>query len=192
MAHILVLYSTTDGQTRRIADVIAATLEDFGQTVRVIALGECRAEYLLESQYLILGASIRYGKHKPEVLQFVRDHLVLLQDRRAAFFSVSAVARKAEKRRPENNLYFRKFSRLTGWQPALTGIFAGRICYALYRPLDRFLIRLIMRITKGPTDKNADVEFTDWDEVRAFAEAFHQHIVGAAHGGANSSPEKTV
>lgn len=183
MSQTLVLYSTTDGQTRRIAESIAATLEDFGQTVRVIALGDCCTEYLLESRYIILGASIRYGKHKPEVLRFVHDHLTFLQDRRAAFFSVSAVARKVEKRRPENNLYFRKFSRLTGWQPALTGIFAGRIRYALYRPLDRFLIRLIMRITKGPTDKNADVEFTDWDEVRAFAEVFHQHIVCATHGG---------
>jgi menaquinone-dependent protoporphyrinogen oxidase len=31
------------------------------------------------------------------------------------------------------------------------------------------MIRFIMLITKGPTDPNAVVEFTDWQRVDAFA-----------------------
>jgi menaquinone-dependent protoporphyrinogen oxidase len=35
--------------------------------------------------------------------------------------------------------------------------------------MDRHIIRFIMRLTGGPTDLHTDVEFTPWDEVRAFA-----------------------
>ncbi len=36
--------------------------------------------------------------------------------------------------------------------------------------IDRQLIRAIMWITNGPTDPKAVVEFTDWDQVKAFGE----------------------
>lgn len=171
MARFLILCSTTDGQTVRIAARIAETLEKHGHRVACKALADMAAVDWQDCERLILGASIRYGKHKPEVIEFVKNNREQLAHKRAAFYAVSAVARKAEKRRVENNLYMRKFLQQTGWQPAHIGIFAGRIHYDLYRPLDRFMIRLIMRITKGPTERHANVEFTDWDEVRAFAEA---------------------
>lgn len=171
MSRTLILYSTTDGQTQRIAEYIAAQLQEAAHDVRIQSLADFRHDDWQTDERLILGASIRYGKHKPEVISFVKQNLARLHAEHAAFFSVSAVARKAEKQQPENNLYLRKFLQQTGWQPALIGIFAGRIHYALYRPLDRFMIRLIMRITKGPTDRNANVEFTDWDAVRAFTKA---------------------
>ena len=39
---------------------------------------------------------------------------------------------------------------------------------ARYSFFDRLMILLIMWITKGPTDPNAVVEFTDWHQVEAF------------------------
>lgn len=40
--------------------------------------------------------------------------------------------------------------------------------YPRYRPFDRFMIRLIMWMTKGPTDPATVVDYTDWKEVEAF------------------------
>ncbi|MEI7614715.1 MAG: menaquinone-dependent protoporphyrinogen IX dehydrogenase, partial [Betaproteobacteria bacterium] len=34
---------------------------------------------------------------------------------------------------------------------------------------DRLMIRLIMLMTKGPTDPETVVEFTDWQQVENFA-----------------------
>ena len=33
------------------------------------------------------------------------------------------------------------------------------------------MIRFIMWMTKGPTDLNANVDFTNWNEVEAFGQA---------------------
>ncbi|MGI9233774.1 MAG: menaquinone-dependent protoporphyrinogen IX dehydrogenase, partial [Woeseiaceae bacterium] len=37
---------------------------------------------------------------------------------------------------------------------------------------DKHMIRLIMWITKGPTDPMLTVEFTDWDKVDEFGRNF--------------------
>ena len=105
------------------------------------------------------------------MFDFVAANRQLLDSRPSAFFSVNIVARKAEKNRPETNPYVRKFLGLTAWQPTRTAVFAGRLDYPSYRLVDRQMIRLIMWITKGPTDPTATVEFTDWQRVDAFAKA---------------------
>ena len=48
-------------------------------------------------------------------------------------------------------------------------MFAGKLDYPRYTFWDRQIIRLIMFITKGPTDPDAVVDFTDWQQVDAFA-----------------------
>jgi menaquinone-dependent protoporphyrinogen oxidase len=78
------------------------------------------------------------------------------------------VARKSEKSDPETNPYLQKFLRQIAWRPGKLAVFAGKLDYPSYRPFDRFMIRLIMLITKGPTDPATVVEFTDWNKVEAF------------------------
>jgi menaquinone-dependent protoporphyrinogen oxidase len=47
-------------------------------------------------------------------------------------------------------------------------VFAGKIDYSRYGPLDRAIIRFIMALTRGPTQRDAVVEFTNWDRVAEF------------------------
>ena len=115
------------------------------------------------------GASIRYGKHQPQVTQFINRHQSLLEQKSNAFFTVNIVARKPEKNRPETNPYLIKFLRQISWRPKLLGVFAGKLDYPNYGFIDRQMIRLIMLITSGPTDPKAVIEFTDWKEVEQFA-----------------------
>jgi menaquinone-dependent protoporphyrinogen oxidase len=49
-------------------------------------------------------------------------------------------------------------------------VFAGKIDYPAYRAFDRQIIRAIMWITKGPTDPKTILEYTDWEQVKAFGE----------------------
>ena len=49
-------------------------------------------------------------------------------------------------------------------------MFAGKIDYPKYKFLDKYAIKFIMWITKGPTDTSKVYEFTDWNRVKSFAE----------------------
>ena len=48
--------------------------------------------------------------------------------------------------------YIKKFLKRTSWKPKVLGVFAGKIDYPKYNFFDKQMIRLIMWITKGPTD----------------------------------------
>ena len=122
-------------------------------------------------EQIVIGASIRYGTHSKQVVEFVRRHRQVLESKPSAFFSVNIVARKPEKNSPETNPYLRKFLAQTNWQPPLQAVFAGKLDYPRYRFFDRLMIRLIMKMTNGPTAPDTVIEFTDWAKVDDFAAA---------------------
>ncbi len=165
---ILIVYATTDGHTRRICDRLKQVMESMGRQVTVALLAEAETLDLHGFDRVVMGASIRYGRHQPIVAEFIARHQALLESRPSAFFSVNIVARKPNKSTPETNPYCRKFLKSIRWQPRLSAVFAGKLDYPSYRFVDRQMIRLIMLITKGPTDPKAVVEFTDWAKVEAF------------------------
>ena len=168
MPRVLLLYSTVDGHTRSICERVAETLEAEGVETTIRELTPAASPDLSACDGVVIGASVRYGKHRPEVASFVDRHRHTLESMPSAFFSVNAVARKDGKRTPESNPYVRKFLGSIDWKPAHIGIFAGRIDYPRYRFVDRHLIRLIMWITGGPTDLAGSYEFTDWAAVETF------------------------
>ncbi len=169
MARILVPHHTTDGQTRRICEALRQSLVQAGDTVELADLSRPGVPDPAGFDKVVVGASIRYGHHAAAVFDFVRRHRVALDSRPSAFFSVNIVARKPNKNTPETNPYLIKFLARSGWRPRLTGVFAGRLDYPRYGFFDRQMIRLIMLVTRGPTDPSATVEFTDWDKVAEFA-----------------------
>lgn len=92
----------------------------------------------------------------------------MLESKPNAFFSVNVVARKPEKNQPETNPYLQKYLRNITWQPKNLAVFAGKIDYPSYNFFDRFMIRMILKMGKGPTDPKGTFEFTDWEEVSKF------------------------
>ena len=171
MPRIGFLYSTVDGHTIEICERLARVVEKGGFTATLLELTSDSQIDLESFDQVVIGASIRYGKHRPEVVQFIADNIEAIESKHGAFFSVNAVARKPEKKQPDTNPYVRKFLKNISWQPAAIGIFGGKINYSMYRFWDRTMIRFIMWMTKGPTALDSNVDFTDWDEVDAFGRA---------------------
>ena len=171
MPSIGFLYSTVDGHTIEICERLAQVVEEGGFTATLLELKRGSIIDLVSFDQVVIGASIRYGNHRPEVAQFIEDNIEVLESKHGAFFSVNAVARKPEKKQPDTNPYVRKFLKNITWQPAAIGIFGGKINYSMYRFWDRTMIRFIMWMTKGPTALDSNVDFTDWDEVDAFGRA---------------------
>ncbi len=174
MTKIGFIYSTVDGHTVTICKRLAMLAEERGLQAALVELTPDSPIDLKAFDQVVIGASIRYGKHRPEVTRFVKNNGEALTALRGCFFSVNAVARKPDKRQADTNPYVRKFLASVDWQPAVIGIFAGRINYSMYGFWDRTMIRIIMRMTNGPTALDSDVDFTDWGDVEDFAEGVFQ------------------
>jgi len=168
MSSTLIVYSTTDGHTRKISQHLQQVIEQHGNQARLADIRDINTYRLTDFDKIVLGASIRYGKHRPDVYAFIRHNQALLESRPSAYFSVNVVARKPNKRQADTNPYVRKFLRQISWQPKNLAVFAGKLDYQRYGFWDRNIIRLIMWITKGPTDPMTNIEFTDWAQVEEF------------------------
>ena len=172
MFKTLIIYSTTDGQTIKICNKLAK--DSFNNNVKLCSLKDAVEEDLNNYSKIIIGASIRYGKHNPGVLEFVKSNINILNKVKTAFFSVNVVARKKKKGTPSTNPYVIKFIKKTKWQPTEIGVFAGKVDYPSYRFFDKYIIRFIMWLTKGPTDISKSYEFTNWDEVIKFGKIINE------------------
>lgn len=162
-----ILYSTVDGQTLKICKVIQEILEEKGNTVELFSIEDFKGN-VTDFDKFIIGASIRYGKHSPKIIEFISQNKVGLDTIENAFFSVNLVARKPEKASPETNPYFIKFLQTINWIPKTSAVFAGKLDYQKYPFTDRLMIQLIMWMTKGPTNSKTKIEYTDWDKVKEF------------------------
>ena len=168
MTSVLIIYSTVDGQTRKICQRLQQVIEQEHHRVVLVAVNEADDAGLKRFDKIVIGASIRYGRHRPEVFDFVERNRTVLDGKPNAFFTVNVVARKPEKNRPETNPYLQKFLQQAAWRPRELAVFAGKIDYPKYGFWDRQVIRFIMWMTQGPTDPKSVVEFTNWEDVEAF------------------------
>lgn len=168
MKSTLVIYSSTDGQTKNICSRIGGFFSS-DTSSKIMSISEATSDDLKKYDQIIIGASIRYGKHKKELFEFIDTNLNELTKKNNAFFSVNVVARKPEKNTPETNPYMQKFLLKTSWVPQKLAVFAGKIDYPKYNFVDKQMIRFIMWMTKGPTNIKNTYEFTDWNKVDSFA-----------------------
>ncbi|OIO66699.1 MAG: menaquinone-dependent protoporphyrinogen IX dehydrogenase [Zetaproteobacteria bacterium CG_4_9_14_3_um_filter_49_83] len=170
MSKTLFLYSSTDGHTRLICSRIQKIVENQHNQVTLLSIADAGSINLESFDTIVIGASIRYGKHQPQLYQFIEQHVHTLDSINNAFFSVNVVARKANRNRPETNPYMQKFLKKASWKPQALAVFAGKIEYQKYKFLDRMMIRFIMWMTDGPTAPDTNIEFTDWQQVERFGQ----------------------
>ena len=168
MHSTLIIYSSTDGHTETICKRISNFLDNKNET-KIIALDDATKLDLSIFNKIIIGASIRYGKHSKKLYKFITLNKKVLDQKQSIFFSVNVVARKPEKNTPETNPYIKKFLKTSNWKPKKIGVFAGRVNYPNYGFFDKYVIKLIMFLTNGPTDTSQSYEFTDWSKVDQFA-----------------------
>jgi len=163
------IYATVDGHTEKICRKLQEILGKNGQAVDLVNIEDFDGD-LSPYERIILGASIRYGVHDKKIIELINTRQQELEAKRTAFFSVNLVARKPEKSSPDTNPYVVKFFKNITWRPDMVETFAGMLEYPKYTFFDRTMIRLIMWMTKGPTDPKTVKEYTNWDKVAAFGE----------------------
>lgn len=170
---MLLFYATRDGQSRQIATKIASTLGERGLETCPRDLAEALPthEELAGTPLVALVAAVRYGHHLKEAEQLLTIYRGLASPPPLALASVNLTARKPGKDTADGNAYLRKWIARHQLKPVLATAIAGRLDYPRYNWLDRQMIRLIMKMTGGPTDPRARVEYTSWEAVERFAQA---------------------
>ncbi|WP_172919114.1 menaquinone-dependent protoporphyrinogen IX dehydrogenase [Capnocytophaga canis] len=171
MEKIGIIYATVDGHTKKICDSIHEVLSSKQKEVQLIPVQTFDGNLHFFDKILI-ASSIRYGNHHTDILKLINENYAVLNIKKAAFISVNLVARKPEKSTETTNPYVVKFLKNIEWKPSVVKVFAGKLNYKIYGFFDRIIIKLIMFITKGPTSSPTEIDYTNWDEVKRFANDF--------------------
>ena len=171
MSKIEIVYGTTEGQTAKIAEVMAQVIRAHGHDVAAVDVKQARDGLGDGYDGVIVGASIHMGKHDKRVVEFVQHNRELLERRHSGFFSVSLAAHGDL---AEAEGYLEQFERETGWRPATVALFGGALLYTHYGFIKRRLMKKIATDKPGQlgTDTSRDYVYTEWDAVRGFAEDF--------------------
>ena len=169
---ILIVYGTTEGQTRKIARFMEDVLQDVGHKVAIADAGDQPPS---PDQYdaILIGGSIHLHKYQAAVSYYITHHLVALNKMPGAFFSVClAVASALEDEHREAEKIATDFLEQTGWKPMMVTHIAGALKYTQYDFFKRLIMKMISKREGRTTDTSRDYEFTDWDAVKKFVREF--------------------
>lgn len=171
---LLLVYGTTEGQSRKIAGFVADLVSQRGhQTQLVNAIDATPAVNPRDFDAVIIAASVHAGRYQSAVVHFVKDHLATIDTRSNAFLSVSLAAAGDDQEDVEGlKKCVADFAHETGWTPHCTHHVAGAFRYTAYDFLKRWAMKYIAYRKGGPTDTSRDYELTDWDDLTRFVDSF--------------------
>jgi menaquinone-dependent protoporphyrinogen oxidase len=169
---ILIVYGTTEGQTRKISHFMEAILKDGGHEVTVADAAETPPSPFLYDA-VIIGASVHIHRYQSAVLHYITRHIEDLNKIPTAFFSVClAVASDMDEEHKAAGKITNDFLEHIGWKPLMTTQIAGALKYTQYDFFTRLVMKRIAKRERRTTDTSKDHEYTDWDAVREFTAEF--------------------
>jgi len=171
---ILVLYGTTDGQTRKISMALGETLRTTGADVDVAnAAGEGPVPNPDQYDAVIVAGSVHAGGYQRAVRRWVRTHAAALGRRPTAFVSVClGVLEHKPAVDAELAKIRERFFATTGWRPQTVKVVAGALPYTRYGWLKKMVMRRIVAKAAGDVDTSRDYEYTDWKDLAEFGRTF--------------------
>lgn len=180
MARILVLYGTTERHTEKIAAAVGSTLTAKGFNVDIVEAG-LRDPKPSGYDGIIVAASIHAGRFQKAVGRWIRAHHEEFGSKPTAFVAVClAVAGKRPGAIAEINAIVSRFLQDAGWTPTITKAVAGALLYTRYNFFIRWFMRRIAKKEGGDTDTSRDYEYTDWNDLREFGDAFGRRVASAS------------
>ncbi|WP_254531944.1 flavodoxin domain-containing protein [Natrinema gelatinilyticum] len=190
MASFLVVFGTGTGQTASVAESIGTVIADRGHDVTTRRVETVSETAVGDFDAVLVGSPVIDRAHLPAVIAFVERNREVLTARPTAFFQLSFAAaipfRWAREGAAE---WVDALVDRTGWQPDRIGSFAGAIKYTQYDPATRLFFKLFAALTTGDTDTSRDYEYTNWDDVEAFAADFARFVERKDVGGGSQSTD---
>jgi menaquinone-dependent protoporphyrinogen oxidase len=170
---ILVAYASRHGQTRRIAEAMAQRMRERGHAAELLELPRFGAPRVAGWDAVVVGSPLYARQHLRRVAGFATRRREELARVPTAFFSVSlSAASRDERGRSDAEAAVDGFLAATRFAPGLRACFAGALRYRAYNFIVRAIMKRISATNGGDTDTSRDHEYTDWNQVEAFTDAF--------------------
>ncbi len=173
MPHVLIVYATTEGQTRKIAQFLTDELIRRKCETTLVDASGAQGPNLFEGvDAVLIAASVHMHQYQSSIVHFVRDNCAALAARPNAFVSVSLAALGDDVEDQEEVAdVVRHFVERTGWMPGEVIHAAGALKYTRYDFFKRWIMKRIAKDHGLPTETD-DYEFTDWTALERFADRF--------------------
>lgn len=173
MSRILIVYGSTEGQTRKIAGRIAEMARGHG--CEAVVLDTAANPPPVGGRYdaVIVAGSLHLERHQKPLVRFVQRNRDMLRRVPNAFVSVSLTAVRTDPRSlAAAQACVDRFVAETAWHPQVTWLTAGALMYSGYGPIKKRMMRWIAGRNGGDTDMSRDHEYTDWARLARQVEAF--------------------
>ncbi len=165
---VLIIYGTTEGQTRKVATFLKDEAEKLGHTVTVADATE-NPPAPVGFDVVLIGASLHMHNYQNSVFHYVKDNAEALNKLTSAFFSVClSVMANDEETINELKQITESFMADTGWKPVDIEQVPGALLYTKYDFFKKMIMRMIAKREGHQTSTKEDYEYTDWVKVRAF------------------------
>lgn len=166
--NVLVVYGSSEGQTRKISERSAERLRGGGHNVTLLdSMSPLGNTDVGAYDVVIVASPVHQERHQDSIIDFVIAQGDKFASPTTAFISVSLSA-VLENGRAEAQSYVDRFVETTGWTSDHTLLLGGALRYESY---DYFKQQIVKFVVAGGglaehTDKSC--EFTDWDALDAF------------------------
>ena len=147
--NILIVYGTTEGQTRKIAAWTATHIRERGHQVELRDSAALVSDLKLGPlDAFVIAASVHQEYHQEAVTNFVFAHNELLNTKPSALISVSLSA-AMEDQKAEAQKYVDRFVSVTGWQPRMTLLLGGALRFTKYDYFQEQFVKFVVMKRSG-------------------------------------------
>ncbi len=169
---VLIAYATTEGQTRKIVDAVAARIGERGHDVEILdTSGIPKALHTETFDRIIVAGSVHEQRHQKSLELFALAHREGLRVKPTLFISVSLAA-AAEGSMADARSYVERFVGEVGWKPDRTLLVAGALRHGEYDYYTEQILEHVILKDKDIANPEEDREFTDWGALSEGVDAF--------------------
>jgi menaquinone-dependent protoporphyrinogen oxidase len=176
--YVLIAYSTTDGQTRKIARFAADRLDGNGHAVELLNLEDAAGLDLARFDGAILAGSIHLGGYQKALMQYAAAAKAELAQMPTLFLSVSLSAAGSD---PDDWAGLRKcvaeFETETGWTPGRVEHLAGAFKFTEYDFFRAWAMRRIADQNGEQVEAGKDKEYTDWAALGTVLDSWTAQLI---------------
>ncbi|MCW3127273.1 MAG: hemG [Bacteroidetes bacterium] len=172
---LLIVYGTTEGQTRKIAEFLKSEAQKTGTEA---TLCDATTEQADPDHYdaVILASSIHMGRYQASISHYIRNYVDVLNNKPSAFLSISLTAAGND---PDSWMELmditNKFLSWSGWKPSMVEQVAGALRFVRYDFFKAFIMRQIAKKAGEHVSGKEDKEYTDWTKLSVFITDFLKH-----------------
>ena len=175
---LLILYASTEGQTRKIARHVCNRASEQGWTAELLEAADAIDDVsdmpdIARYDAVILAGSLHMGKYQQALNDLATMLARWLNEKPCAFLSVSLAAASSD---PEDiddlGDAVRVFQDETKFRPSTIEHVAGAFRFTHYDFFKRWAMRFIAYRKGVEVDASEDLELTDWAALDRFAERF--------------------